>query len=97
MDSILNIIELYISFSSLRRRSNLQVLTLACNLCEASPRSLFWIPNGLKIPEVYFEFLPNLFGQSNMCGTHLGDPEQECWRWLTDGLNQRFSFICGAG
>ena len=82
-------------FSSLRHGSNLQVLTLACNLCEASPRSLFWIPDGLKtIPEVYFEFPPNLFDQSNMWGTQLGDPEQECWHWLTYGLNQRISFIC---
>ena len=98
MDSILNVIELHISpknwssgyihaFSSLRCRSNLQVLTLACNRCEASPRSLLWISQWTqKIPELYFEFSSNPFGQSNMCGTQLGDPEEECWRWLTDGL-----------
>ena len=42
------------ALSSLRRRSN---VTLVSNVCEAAPRSLFWAPNGFnEEPEVCFEF-----------------------------------------
>ena len=41
-------------FCSLRRRRN---LTSVSNVCEAAPRSLYLVPNGLnELPEVRFEF-----------------------------------------
>ena len=39
------------ALSSLRRRSN---VTLVSNVCEAAPRSLFWAPNGFnELSEVF--------------------------------------------
>ena len=50
------------ALSSLRRRSN---VTLVSNVCEAAPRSLFWPPNGFnEEQEVCFEFLFILIGKS---------------------------------
>ena len=52
------------SVSSLRRRRNLTSLS---NVWEAAPWFMFWAPNGLnQLPEVRFEFLFILIGQSIM-------------------------------
>ena len=52
------------SVSSLRRRRN---LTSFSNVCKAALWFLFWAPNGInQLPEVRFEFLFILIGQSIM-------------------------------
>ena len=52
-----------LGFPSLRRRSN---LTPCSKVYKASPKSLFWTPNGLpeitELPEMRFEFAFNLIG-----------------------------------
>ena len=52
------------TLSSLRGRRN---VTVVSNVCEAAPRSSFWVPNGLnEFPEVCFEFPFILTGKSTM-------------------------------
>ena len=43
------------------------ILNSVSNVCEAVPKSLFWVPNRLnKLPEVRFEFPFTLIGKSTM-------------------------------
>ena len=42
-------------------------LTLVSNVCEAAPKSLFWVPSGLnELPEMCFEFSFNLIDKLTM-------------------------------
>ena len=94
-------------FASLRRRRD---LTPVSNVCEATPRCLFSAPNRLKeLPEMRFEFPLNVIGKSTMAFSTVqswrvlkswytgGSPEQEFRYCFADGLNPKFSFVCGAG
>ena len=81
------------------------------NVSEAALISLFWAANKLnKLPEMLFKFPFNqqidkstmafLTGQSwcvlKSCCTG-GGLEQRFWSHFTDGLNPKFSSVCGTG
>ena len=85
---------------NLRHRRN---LTQVSNVCEAAPRSLFWVLNVFnELPEVCCKFPFILIGQSIMAFLTVqswrvlkswytgGGPEKEFRRCFADGLNQSF-------
>ena len=80
---------------SLRRRRK---LTSVINVCNAAPRSLFWVLNGLnEVPEVRFEFPFIVIGKSTMAFL-----TGQSWRvlkpWYTCGAqNKDFGAISQTG
>ena len=75
---------------TLRRRRN---VTMVNNVCEATPRSLFWALKGLnEFPEVCFEFPFILIGKSTMAFL-TGQSLQLLKSWYTCGPGTGISVL----
>ena len=81
-----------------RFQENIPLINLVSKstVCEAAPRSLFWIYNGLdELPNMLFEFPFNLIGKSTMA--FLTD---QSWRvpksWYTSGRQEQGFRCCFA-